>query len=171
MTGLIGNGREVPKKWTHRVHTVTPGDSVGTIFWVVSPLNGEPIRKYHWKETMATNPRFSVIYFQSVVFFLLGSLIIIPCARTCRKLRRYGGDRLSSMQWLHWCERRSALHERPSGVRARSITFVFRCGIQGLVCSLEARFSLCIKSSFLTAACHVYKFLNCGHVYSVQPCC
>jgi hypothetical protein len=37
---------------------------------------------------------------------------------------------------------RSALHEQPSGVRARSITFVFRCGIQGLVCSLEARFSL-----------------------------
>lgn len=44
--------------------------------------------------------------------------------------------------YINWCERRSALHEPPSGVRARSITFVFRCGIQGLVCSLEARFSL-----------------------------
>jgi hypothetical protein len=32
--------REVPKKWTHRVHTVIHGDSVGTIFWGSLSLKG-----------------------------------------------------------------------------------------------------------------------------------
>jgi hypothetical protein len=99
--------REVPKKWTHRVHTVIHGDSVGTIFWVASPLKGEPINTYHWNETVAANPRFSVIYFRSVVFFLLGSLIIIPCARTnvpkIEEIRR--GSAVCAAVALHWCER------------------------------------------------------------------
>jgi hypothetical protein len=92
---------------------------------------------------MAANPRFSVIYFRSVVFLLLGSLIIIPCARTnvpkIEEIRR-GSAVCAAVATL--VRTRIALHEQPSGVRARSITFVFRCGIQGLVCSLEARFSL-----------------------------
>lgn len=134
--------REVPKKWTHRVHTVTPGDSVGTIFWVVSPLNGEPIRKYHWKETMATNPRFSVIYFRSVVFSLLGSLIIIPCARTnvpkIEEIRRGSAvfDAVATLVRTSECTARTAIR--------------CTCSIDHLRLSLwDSRLGLLFGSSFL----------------------
>ncbi|CAK9197371.1 unnamed protein product [Sphagnum troendelagicum] len=84
-----------------------------------------------------------------------------PCARTnvpkIEEIRR-GSAVCAAVATL--VRTRSALHEQPSCVRARSITFVFRCGIQGLVCSLEARFSLSprritVLSVALSAGSHI----------------
>jgi hypothetical protein len=156
---------EVPKKWTHRIHTVTPGDSVGTIFWVVSPLKGEPINTFHWKETMATNPRFSVIYFRSVVFFLLGSLIIIPCARTnvpkIEEIRR-GSAVFAAVATL----------VRTSECTART-AIRCTCSIDHLRLSLwHPRLGLLFGSSFLFVS-QIFLFnggLSCVWVFELSSC-